>query len=415
MKKAPKTESGNDAFNMQSPVLLAQPLLERVLAIFFSAIFIAAILFATFTQYSRTQPARGEIAAASGFSTVVAEDSGVVARLFVKPGERVAKGTPLVYVSRPQTVGESGDTISISLARMSEALVNLDMQIAESQRAIDATRRQIATVRNGSGVSITAARARRALTEQRQEVAAGRQVALEELATEGVITSMAVDRARVDTLQLMQEAAEADFRINEIARGRDERVAMLEAQIHDLSQNALSLHSQKLKTEKDISDLQARQAFTIVAPDDGVVAAVPIRPGQRIEAGQRLLAIAKPSARLTAVLEVPSRAVGLIEEGQRVSLKYDAFPYQTFGLRYGRVTRVETVSIEGGQPMPEAEEPRDRHFLVEVAPEDTVVMAYGRPRQLKVGMTLTADIEVERRSLLSWWLSPLLTLKGRLQ
>jgi hypothetical protein len=28
-------------------------------------------------------------------------------------------------------------------------------------------------------------------------------------------------------------------------------------------------------------------------------------------------------------------------------------------------------------------------------------------------MTLSADVEVERRNLLSWFLSPLVTLKGR--
>jgi membrane fusion protein len=162
-----------------------------------------------------------------------------------------------------------------------------------------------------------------------------------------------------------------------------------------------------------MAELQTKQAFMIVAPESGVVAAISIRPGQRVEGGQRIFAVAKPSARLTAILEVPPKAIGLIEPGQRVAIKYDAFPYQTFGMRYGRVTRVESASLQGGQTISADGRELDRMFMVEVDPEDKSITAYGRPRPLKVGMMLTADVEVERRSILAWWLSPILSLSGR--
>ncbi|MFN3388565.1 MAG: HlyD family secretion protein [Allosphingosinicella sp.] len=416
MKKRKKEQDSSAPYAIEAPVLLAQPLIDRVLVYFFSAIFGAAFIFAIFTNYSRTETARGEIAAASGFSTVVAEDSAVVTALLVEAGATVRKGQPLAHLTRPRIVSEGSDTHAVSVAHMREALRNFDQQIADTQRAIEATRIQIASVRRGAGISRTAAAERRSLTQQRRSVAMARQNGLEELAREGLITGMAVDRARVESLQLMQEAADAELQLNEIVRGRDDRIAMLESQMRDLSQNALSLRNERISTEKQLGDLQAQHAFTVVAPDDGVVAAIPVRLGQRLEPGQRMFAIAQPSAELTVVLEVPSRAIGLIDEGQRVALKYDAFPFQTYGLRYGTVTRVELASIEGGQPAAAEgqQQQRDRPFLVEVKPEDEEVIAYGRPRPLKVGMMLTADIEVERRSLLSWWLSPLFMLKGRL-
>jgi membrane fusion protein len=413
VKKSRQTNA--TPFELETPVLLAQPLIDRVLVYFFSAIFVAGLVFAIFTQYSRTESARGEIAAASGFSTVVAEDNAVLTALLVGPGSRVRKGQPLAQLTRPKIVSEGADTHSVSVAQMQEALRNYDQQIADTRNAMDATRMQIGAVRRGAGISSMAAGERRGLAQQRRHVAMERQTALEELAREGLITEMAVDRARVESLQLMQEAAAAELQLNEIVRGRDDRVAMLETQMRDLSQRALALQTERLSTQKQLNDLQAEHSFTVVAPDDGVVAAISVRLGQRLEPGQRMLAIAEPSARLTAVLEVPSRAIGLIDEGQRVALKYDAFPFQTYGLRYGKVTRVELASIEGGQGISPDEKQRDRRFLVEVEPEDDMVIAYGRPRPLKVGMMLTADIEVERRSLLSWWLSPLVMLKGRLQ
>ncbi len=410
MKRSPDIRP----YHMQSPVLLAQPLLDRALSVFLGGVLLITVIFCSLTQYSRTEAARGEIAAASGFSALVTEESGVIGEVLVHAGQHVSKGQPLAHLVRPQIVTASGDATAFSLDQGRAALRNIDLQLAENARSVIAAKEQVKQIRHGASVSASAANARKGLTEQRKGVAFTRLKGLEALAAEGVMTQMAVDQARVQSMQLLQEAADADLAINEISRGRDERIAAIESRIRDMFQATMTLRTERLQVEKQLVEVQTRQGQTIVAPEEGVVAAVSIRPGQRVEIGQRLLAIAQSDARLTAVLEVPSKAIGLIETGQRVSLKYDAFPFQTFGLRYGRVTRVETASLEGGQSVSAGGQEIDRKFLVEIAPEEGFVTAYGRHRPLRVGMMLTADIEVERRSILAWWLEPLLSLTGRL-
>lgn len=409
-----RTGRGTVPYHMESPVLLAQPLMDRALSVFLGVVLLVAIVFCAVTSYSRTEVARGEIAAVSGFSTLAAEQSGVIGAMLVRAGQHVVKGQALARLAPPQVVVASGDTTTLSMEQGRAILHNIDLQLAENARSVVATRNQIDQIRRGAGVSSGAAGARRRLTDQRKQVAFRRLQGLESLASEGVVTQMAVDQARVQSMQLLQETADADLAINEIARGRDERVAMLETRVRDLFQAALTLRTERLQIDKQMVELQARQELTIVAPEAGIVAAVNIRPGQRVESGQRILAITRPDADLTAMLQVPSKAIGLIETGQRVSLKYDAFPFQTFGLRYGRVTRVERASLDGDRGAADEGAEVDRRFLVEIEPEDAFVMAYGRPRPLRVGMMLTADIEVERRSILAWWLAPLLSMTGRL-
>lgn len=409
-----KKSAGKIPYHMQSPVLLAQPLLDRALSIFFGIIFTVAIFFCAVTRYSRTTPARGEIAAASGFSALVTEESGVIAEVLVRPGQHVAKGQALARLARPQLVVANGDSAKLSIEQSRETLRNIDLQLAESERSIAATEAQIAQIRRGAGISTGVASARRDLTEQRKAVAQKRLGGLESLASEGLVTQMAVDQARVQSMQLLQEAADADMTINEITRGRDERIAALDSRKRDLLQAALTLRTTRLQAERQLIDQQARQEQTIVAPEAGIIAAVNIRPGGRVEAGQRVMAVARSDAKLTAVLQVPSKAIGLIERGQRVALKYDAFPFQTFGLHYGHVTRVEAASLDGERNAADETAEADRRFLVEIQPDKNVITAYGRPRPLRVGMMLTADIEVERRSILAWWLAPLLSITGRL-
>ena len=54
-------------------------------------------------------------------------------------------------------------------------------------------------------------------------------------------------------------------------------------------------------------------------------------------------------------------------------------------------------------------------YRVQVALGQQAIRAYGTTVPLQSGMLLSADIVLEQRSLISWLLEPILSLKGRLQ
>ena len=401
-------------YDMRSPVLLAQPVFTKVLTLFFGGLLAAGLLFSAVTQYSRHETVKGEIAAASGFSAVTVLQGGIISEIAVKPGQKVRKGQVLAVLSLPAVVAGDGDTAAMSVARMRDALGNFDLQLAEYARTIAQAEAEMRQIEASAASSLASARARNTVTADRQRLAERRLKGFERLAAKGFATEFSVDEVRAVSMQLQQEAADTDLQANEIVRAKADRLVSMENRVRDIRQAMLALRTQRLQTENEIHEREALESMRIVSPADGVVSAIPVRPGQRVEAGERIAAVGLASADLTALLEVPSKAIGMIEPGQRVAIKYDAFPYQSFGVRYGRVVRVEQASIEVGTPQPDSDKkPLERHFLVEVRPDDSSVVAYGRPRPLRVGMTMTADIEVERRNLLSWFLSPLVTLKGR--
>jgi membrane fusion protein len=112
---------------------------------------------------------------------------------------------------------------------------------------------------------------------------------------------------------------------------------------------------------------------------------------------------------------VPSRAVGFIEPGDTVLLRYQAYPYQKFGHQTGRVARIsrsalsaaELQSISGfnsnGEPL----------YRVTVRLARQAVTAYGKPEALRPGMLLEADVLGERRRLIEWIFAPLYSVTGR--
>ena len=67
--------------------------------------------------------------------------------------------------------------------------------------------------------------------------------------------------------------------------------------------------------------------------------------GDSVEFGQFVAAVGDADAEPLIVLDAPARATGLIKVGQKVILKYDAFPFKTFGIQHGTVTSISASSI----------------------------------------------------------------------
>jgi membrane fusion protein len=124
---------------------------------------------------------------------------------------------------------------------------------------------------------------------------------------------------------------------------------------------------------------------------------------------------------LQAQLFGPSQAIGFIHAGQRVLLRYQAFPYQKFGLYEGVISSVSgsavspsemTQQLTGLASLYGANEPVYR-VTVDLAQQTAT--AYGEPVPLQPGMRVEADVMIESRRLFEWVLDPLHSLTGKLK
>jgi membrane fusion protein len=113
-------------------------------------------------------------------------------------------------------------------------------------------------------------------------------------------------------------------------------------------------------------------------------------------------------------LFAPSRAIGFIRPGQEVQLRYQAYPYQKFGIHRGTVMAVSRSVVAPAEvPQPMADASREPVYRIRVAIEHQQVMAYGEPQALRAGMAVEADVIVDRRRLIEWVFEPLYSLAGR--
>ncbi|HTQ35679.1 MAG TPA: HlyD family efflux transporter periplasmic adaptor subunit [Steroidobacteraceae bacterium] len=395
-------------------ISLVQPLRPWLLT---GAALLVALLVAAFLllgSYTRRSTVTGQLQPALGLATVLAPTAGVVSELHVIEGQHVAAGQLLAMLAVPRMVTAKPFALEVdhSLGGREQGLRSAhDGQL----RSIDA---------QAAGFTAQLAAAREELAQLQAEIATREAQARLDEETLARMRELQ-ERQYVSLLQLRQQestALEQRGAVQELRR----QSAATERSILQLQQSLAEIPGQRKAveagTQRDLAalaqeraEMQAPGSLAVAAPVTGVVAAQIVKSGQAVQNGQPLLTLLPGDGTLEAELLVPSRAVGFIAPGDRVLLRYQAYPWQKFGQQRGRVAAISRSALgpaelgaltgtAGGQPL----------YRVTVALARQSVTAYGRSEALKPGMVLDADILGESRHLFEWLFEPLYSLRGKI-
>jgi membrane fusion protein len=159
--------------------------------------------------------------------------------------------------------------------------------------------------------------------------------------------------------------------------------------------------------------VQASVSQTVVAPVDGQVSALHVIEGQTVLADTLALSLLPEAALFHAELFVPGRSIGMLEEAARVQLRFDSYPFEKYGLHGATIDRIaRSLILPGDARLPVAVvEPV---YRVRATLDRQYIEVDGSRRALTAGITLKADILLDRRSLLEWMLAPVISAGSRL-
>lgn len=256
-------------------------------------------------------------------------------------------------------------------------------------------------------------KAQQHLLQQRLQLNQQRYQNYQDLTQRGAISTNELQQQHELVLNIQQQLAE----LNASEQSQKAQIEQLSGQLQRLpseqQQQLAVLDSDISRLKQQQTELNARGELLITAPITGRVTNLMAETGNNVQMGLPLLTIMPDNAELQAVLLVPTRAYGFVMPGQRTRLRFDAFPYQRFGLYEGEVIKTaQAIVLPNEVDMPVAvQEPV---YRVEVALASQHIRAYGNTVPLQSGMLLSADIVLEQRSLLAWLFEPILSLKGRL-
>jgi membrane fusion protein len=378
--------------------------LYTILLLGFAAVVVAILVLG---QYASSARVRGIVAYDQGIARVYPASPAEIRAIHVRTGQRVSAGDPLVTVSLAQ--GSNGVTAQ---------LAQIDRQDAELARQQGLAGQIGATEAGGLAEQRSGLRAAIASLERQRAIAAG-QITLAsaatrratELAAEGAGTQRQVEDARATLLARRSEYESLTERLiaqREQLRAIDNQVA---GRTLEASRSESVIGAQRAALAEQREALLRTHQLTLTAPVDGEVGDVAVEVGQRARPDASLVTIVPAGSNLEVWLYAPSRAIGFVRSGQEVRLLFDSFPYQTYGAGRGRVTEVSRVPTEPSAIDAQLgiEEPV---FRIRVAIESLAPRASADERRLRPGMTLTANLVLERRSLWEVLFNPFVAAVG---
>ena len=407
-------------------VLLAPRLSYHVFtiaAVLATAAVISLLFYGEFTRKARIN---GWLVPEEGLVRVFAPQPGVMTGLFIKEGQQVHKGQRLLTLSaelQSTALGPTQAEVARRLADRRTALREERRQrerlLAQQLRAFDDRLAALKAEQRQIESDIELVKSRVALSER--NVTMNR-----ELHTQGFISEQRLQMVEGEKLE--QAARLGALRRQRIALMRDQTT--LEGDLRDLplktAAEVSTIERNIAAVQQELAQVEARREIVVTAQQDGTVTSILAELGGQASAASPLLSIVPAGTRLDAHLYGPSRAVGFVHPGQRVLLRYQAYPYQKFGHYEGTVTSVSRSAVSPGELPPQlasntgvtgassggAAEPV---YRITVTLARQTVIAYGAQVPLQPGMQLEADVALETRRLYEWVLEPLYTITGKWQ
>jgi membrane fusion protein len=395
-------------------IQLATPLSGWVLSVVAIALAVALLAFLTFGHYTRRERVTGQLVPVGGLLSIGSPNGGTVAKVLVHEGQAVHRGDALVEVSGELDSASLGGTRALVSAQLRVQRTRLEADLDDQRHLADeqaqGLRTRIASLRD------QAAQVDAQLALQRKQTDSAQQL-FDKIAP-------LRDKGYVSAIQIQQEEANLlgdRSQLKALQRQRLDVRQQIDDAKQQLAQNPLTLATKQNETRRALAEIdqqlaqnEAQRAIVLHAPADATVSTLPVDAGQTVAVGQTLMTLLPQGSSLQAQLLVPSSGVGFVRAGDRVVLRYRAYPYQKFGQHYGSVAEVSRsaltpseVSAITGQA---ATEPLYRVAVKLDAPS---VLAYGKSEPLKAGMALDADILQERRRLIEWVFEPLYGLGRR--
>lgn len=393
-------------------ISLAQPLRLWVLAAVVVAAAAAVGIFLALGSYTRRSRVVGQLVPDLGLSTVVAPTAGIVGRIYPREGQRVLAGARLALVSVPRATQGGTDARD----RVAEGIEKRRASVHDSARSqtalFDAREHGLRT--QLAAMQLEAARVEDQLGNRARQVALARETLerYQRLRRQQYVSATQLAQQQQELLALVAARQALQRQLATLQRDRaaiDQALQEIPAQ---RSAQAAATGRELALLDNEQVQNQASSELLVQSPVAGLVASRLIEPGQSVQAGQPLLSLLPAGSHLQAQLFVPSRAVGFIEPGDQVLLRYRAFPYQKFGHQEGVVSRVSRSAVEPSGGIGQTGDP---YYRVLVDIEQQSITAYGRQEALRPGMVLDADILGEHRKLYEWVLEPLYSITGRLK
>lgn len=395
-------------------VHVSNPVSYRLLGLYSFILFLTLIIFLFFAHYTNREKSQGSIIPEKGIININSNENGFIKDIFISNGMYVKKGTALFSISKEKNAEHYGNTnqfINNQLEKQKHLLIktiNDKKSFLETQKKIKTD--YINELKNDK-IEIK----NQILITQNQS-----------LKMKSILSNMLTLKSKgyVSNLEIQQQEnlfLENEKQTKSLKRQLIENTIKLNEQDEFLNRMYNEYKIEENKINQEIFEIEKNMAINkndeqniYFAKESGVVSSLLFEKGQSIKAGDTVIAEIPENSKFVVQLFVPSSSIGFIKPGNNVILRYQAYPYQKFGVQHGKVKEISKSIISAKQITDITGNPsNDPYYKIIIEPEKQYILTYGEKKSLLSGMIVDADIMLEKRNLFEWIFEPMFGLKNK--
>ncbi|ELX6092091.1 HlyD family secretion protein [Salmonella enterica] len=390
------------------------PLLVIFVCIIFLTVFITFVITGS---YTRRVNVSGEITTWPRPVNIYSSVQGFIVKQFVTEGQEIRKGEPVyqIDVSRSTSSGVVSDNQRKEIENQIARIANIISRLEDSKKATLQT-----------------------LEKQKMQYheAFERSTAIVRRAEEGIIIMKNnmnnyrtyQKKGLINKDQLTNQTALYYQQQNNLLSlsGQNEQNALqitsLESQIKiqaaDFDNRIYQMELQRYELQKELINTDVNGEVIIRALSDGKIDSLSVTVGQMVSAGDSLLQIIPDKIKdHYLIFWAPNDAVPYINPGDRVNIRYDAFPAEKFGQFAATVLLVSKTPASAQEMLTYQGAPKNNqntsvpYYKIVVRPELQEIRYDGKFLPIENGMKAQGTLFLEKRKIYQWMLSPFYDMK----
>ncbi len=381
----------------------------------FVVIFVGWAALARVDEVSRAQ---GRVIPSRQLQVVSNLEGGIVREILVRQGEKVEAGQALLRLDATQfsaqfTKEQEGYNALVARITRLQAEVeggspSFPPGLITTSPALVAAERSLHQARQ-SELSAALSVANSRLDQAQAAVstrAQAKSLADRELALIGPLVEKGIE-PQIELLRAQSAASQAngEYRSAQsaVAEASSELRAVREQFRSKAVDDLTAAKAELAGMGRELPALQDRVTRTeLKAPISGTVNRVLVNTvGGVVKPGEPLVEIVPGDDTLVVEARVAPADIAFIHPDQRAQVKLTAYDYSIYGSLEGRVERISPDAVLTDERTGET------HYLVRVRTEGRLLGSDGRPLAITPGMVAEVDLLGEKRSILSYILSPI--------
>lgn len=385
-----------------------------IVSLIFFILLLSLIISGT---YTRRITAIGEVSSNPRAVTIYSGVQGVVVEQFVIPGQRVTKGDTLyrIDVSRSTRRGAVNENqrrdIENQIVRVDNIILRLTQSRKQTVESLEKQRDLYSTaLKNSADIVHTASEG---VNMMKQNLSNYTDYQKRGLINRDQLNNQATlyYGQQSTLLSLIGQNDQNALQLTSVE-------SQIQVQAAEFDNRIYQMEMQRYELEKELLSADAEGETDVRARTDGTVDSLSVTVGQMVSGGDSLLQLLPDNIDgYHVVLWVPNDAVPYLSKGDRVNVRYEAFPVEKFGQFAAKITFIASMPASPSEMHTWPAAPKGAGaqsipwFKVIVRPEQQHVNWSGKTLPLGNGMKVRCTLFLEQRKIYQWMLTPFYDMK----